>query len=91
MRLMPIRQARLERLALSASGHERMFNGWAAASGEKRIDFSAGVAWFGDILNNSGTARRDRAPFDPCQFGGRCQAVASGGESAHDLNPLVPA
>jgi len=44
---MAIRQARLERLALSASGHERMFNGWAAASGEKRIDFSAGVAWFG--------------------------------------------
>ncbi len=48
---MAIRQARLERLALSASGHERMFNGWAAASGEKRIDFSAGIAWFGDILN----------------------------------------
>ena len=50
MQLMAIRQARLERLALSASGHERMFNGWAAASWEKRIDFSAGVAWFGDIL-----------------------------------------
>jgi len=31
-------------------GHEGMFNGWAAASREKRIDFSAGVAWFGDIL-----------------------------------------
>ena len=29
---------------------ERMFNGWAAASGEKRFDFSAGVAWFGAIL-----------------------------------------
>jgi len=36
---MAIRQARLEPLALSASGHERMVNGWAAASGEKRIDF----------------------------------------------------
>jgi hypothetical protein len=47
---MAIRQARLEPLALSVSGRERMFNGWAAASGEKRIDFSAGVAWFGDIL-----------------------------------------
>ncbi len=31
-----------------------MFNGWAAASGEKRIDFSARVAWFGDILNVEG-------------------------------------
>ena len=52
---MAIRQARLERLALSASGHERMFNGWAAASEEKLIDFSAGVAWFGDILNVEGS------------------------------------
>ena len=48
---MAIRQARLERLALSAAGHERMVNGWAAASGEKRIDLFAGIAWFGDILN----------------------------------------
>ena len=52
---MAIRQARLERLALSASGHERMFNGWAATSEEKLIDFSAGVAWFGDILNVEGS------------------------------------
>ena len=51
MRLMAIWQARMEPLALSVSGRERMFNGWAAASGEKRIDFSAGIAWFGDILN----------------------------------------
>ena len=36
-----LRQARLEPLALSVSGRERMFNGWAAASGEKRINFSA--------------------------------------------------
>ena len=55
MRLMAIRQARLEPLALSVSGRERMVNGWAAASGEKRIDFSAGVAWFGDILNIEGS------------------------------------
>ena len=55
MPLMTIRQARLEPLALSVSGRERMFNGWAAASGEKRIDFSAGVAWFGDILNVEGS------------------------------------
>jgi hypothetical protein len=47
---MAIRQARLERPALSASGHERMVNGPTAASKEQRIDFSAGIAWFGDII-----------------------------------------
>jgi hypothetical protein len=36
---MAIRQAGLEPLALSASGHERMVYGWAAASEEKRIEF----------------------------------------------------
>jgi len=39
LRLMAIRQARLEPLALSVFGRERMVNGWAAAGGEKRIDF----------------------------------------------------
>ena len=87
---MAIRQARLEPLALSVSGRERMFNGWAAASGEKRIDFSAGVAWFGDILNIEGRSSR-LDPVRSLTIGGRCQAVASGGESAHDLTPLVPA
>ncbi len=48
---MAIRRARLEPLALSASGRERMFNGWAAASGEKRMDLSEEIAWFGNILN----------------------------------------
>ena len=51
MRLMSIRHASLEPLALSASGHERMVTGRAAASGEKRIDLSEEIAWFGDILN----------------------------------------
>ena len=50
MRLMAIRQARLEPLALTASGHERMVNGWAAASGEEKFDLPAGIARFGDIL-----------------------------------------
>jgi len=44
LRLMAIRQARLEPLALSVSGRERMVNGWGAASGEKRINFSAAIA-----------------------------------------------
>ncbi len=48
---MAIRPARLEPLALSASGHERMVNGRAAASGEKRIDLSEEIAWFSNILN----------------------------------------
>jgi len=41
LRRMGIRQARLERLALSASGHESMVKGPTAASKEQRIDFSA--------------------------------------------------
>ncbi len=56
---MAIRQARLEPLALSASGHERMVNVRAAASGGKRIDFSAGIAWFGNILNFGDILNRD--------------------------------
>ena len=40
MRPLGIRQARLEPLALSASGRERMIHGWAAASEDKRIVFS---------------------------------------------------
>ena len=51
MRLMAIQQARLEPLAVSVSGHERMVNGRAAASGEKRMDLSEEIAWFGNILN----------------------------------------
>ncbi len=54
MRRVAIRQARLERLALSAPGLERMVRGPVAASEEERIDFSAGNAWFGDILNIEG-------------------------------------
>jgi len=52
--LTAIWQARLERVASSASWHERMANGWAAASGEKRIELSETIAWFGDILNRDG-------------------------------------
>ena len=35
-------------------GHERMVKGPTAASKEQRIDFSAGIVWFGDILNIEG-------------------------------------
>ena len=63
MHRMAIRQARLERLALSASGHERMVKGPTAASKEQRIDFSAEIAWFGDILNYRVVVRRDWTPF----------------------------
>jgi hypothetical protein len=51
---MAIRQPRLEPLALSVSGRERMFNGWAAASGEEKFDLSEAIARFGDILNREG-------------------------------------
>jgi len=92
---MAIWQPRVESLALSASGHERMVNGRAAASGEKRMDLSEEIAWsgnilkFGEILNYGRAARRDRAPFSLWQFGCRWMAVASGEESAHDLTPLA--
>ena len=36
---------------MSASGHERMVNDRAAASGEKRMDLSEEIAWFGNMLN----------------------------------------
>ncbi len=48
--LMAIRQARLEPLALSATGHERAANGCAAASGEEKFDLPEAIARFGDIL-----------------------------------------
>jgi hypothetical protein len=37
LRLMAIRQARLERVASSAPAHERMVNGRSAASGTNRL------------------------------------------------------
>jgi hypothetical protein len=51
-------QALLKPPALSASGHERMVNGRATASGEKRIDLSEEIAWFGDILENLAPDKR---------------------------------
>jgi hypothetical protein len=40
LRLVSIRQARLKPLALSASAHERMVNGYSAESGEEMFGFS---------------------------------------------------
>jgi hypothetical protein len=42
---------RFRALASSASGHERMVNGGAVASGEKRMDLSEEIAWLGNIPN----------------------------------------
>jgi len=88
--LMAVRQARLEPLALSGSGHERMVTGWAAASGEKKFNLFERIARFGDILEDREADHRDRTPFALSQFGRRHQAVASGEGSAHNLTPLVP-
>ena len=44
------RQSRLKPLESGASGRERMVNGWAARVGGELIEFSAEIAWFGDIL-----------------------------------------
>ena len=59
LRLISIRQARLEPLALSALAHVRMVDGRPAASGEKGIDLSEGIAWFGNILNFSDILNMD--------------------------------
>jgi len=48
---MATRRAGMAPLALSASSHERMVNDRAAASGEKRMDLSEEIAWFGNMLN----------------------------------------
>ncbi len=48
---MAIRPARREPLALSTSGHKRMVNDREEATGEKPIDLSDEIAWFGNILN----------------------------------------
>jgi hypothetical protein len=47
---MAIREASLEPMALSAAGRARVVHGPRAASEDKRIDFSAGIARFGAIL-----------------------------------------
>jgi len=51
---MAIRFASLEPPALSASCHEGIVNGCAAASGEQQFDLSEEIARFGDILNREG-------------------------------------
>jgi hypothetical protein len=56
LRLMANRQAGMEPLALSASGRQRMLYGPTAASEDKRIGFSVGIARFGAILKE-----RDRS------------------------------
>jgi hypothetical protein len=67
-----------------------MVNGRATASGEKGIDLSEGIAWFGDILNIDGPLVEivPRSIFAN-EFGCRCQAVASEEASAHVLTLLV--
>jgi hypothetical protein len=86
---MAIQQARLERLALSASGHERMVKGPTAASKEQRIDFSARIARFGDILREGPFVEiGPRAVFDNWRS---VSDSSQWGGSAHDLTPLVPA
>ena len=90
MRLMGIRQARLEPLALSVSGRERMLKGWAAAGGEKRIDFSAGVAWFGDILIERGRSSRS-GPVRSLPIRLSVSGSSQRGRVCDDLIPLVPA
>jgi len=48
---MATRPARLEPRASIASGHEGAVSGRAVASGEKRMDLSEEIAWYGNMLN----------------------------------------
>ena len=70
-------------------GHERMVKGPTAASKGQRIDFSAGIAWFGDILNIEGSFVEigPRSVFDNWRS---VSDSSQWGGSAHDLTPLVP-
>jgi len=79
LRLMAIRQARLEPLALSVSGRERMLNGWAAASGKKRIDLT--VTDFGGVVQK---ARKNTA--SPAIVGGIGQADCRDGAELSALS-----
>ena len=54
--LMAIREARLEPLALSVTGHERAANGCAAASGEEKFDSPEALKE--QILRDVAVARR---------------------------------
>ncbi len=56
-----------------ATYHVRMVNGRAAASGEKKFDWSEAVARFGDILNREGpfVAIGSRSLFDKSAVGVR--------------------
>ena len=83
---MGIRPARLEPLALRASGHERTVYGRVAASGEKRIDLSEEIAWFGNILNFGDILNMDgplveirpRSVFNNSVVGGRQSPAGEG-------------
>jgi hypothetical protein len=74
---------------LSVSGRERMFNGWAAASGAKRIDLSAGIAWFGDILKIEAPFVEigPRSVFAKSAVGVRQQPVGEGLRRARPRRP----
>src|SRR5271157_4072817 len=67
-----LRQACLERVLLIACCHETMVKCEVAVSGTERMILSTGLDQFG-AYSDTGTARRDRAPFGLCQ---RLHAVA---------------
>ena len=85
---MAIRQARLEALALSASGHERMVKGPMAASKDSGLispQESPGLAH--NEIEGPLVEIGSRSVFDKSAVG--LPAVASGGGAAYDLTPLL--
>jgi hypothetical protein len=78
------------------SGHERMVNDRAAARGEKRMDLSEEIAWFGNTLNLGDIlTKRDRSsrscPVRSFPIRMLVDGRSQRGESAHDLTPLASA
>jgi len=84
---MAIRQARLELVALSASCHKRMVNGWSAASGKNCLICSQeSPGSVNTKIEGPLVEIGSRSVFGNTAVGGR---VASGGGFAPGLTPLV--
>ena len=88
LRLRAIRQARLEQPELSGSSQERMVYGPTATSGGKRIDFSTGIAWFGDIIKSTALNTARTGSISAFQLSQQFGSFGLGSGFSHDFAPL---
>ena len=87
--MVSLRQAGLEPLALSASGHTRMINGRAAASEGNGLDFPPELP--GSVHYKIEGPLGQIRPIRSFAIRQSVAGSTSGGGSAHDLTPLGPA